>query len=105
MQDMEPRKSCHTRRRKTGDVIAYACLGRTNIDGPTKGKMWIQFILIDLYISKLHVNKNTIYTGRSSRTIVELVIPEFLTPNFVKAGLITLVWYDYAVMHNRIHID
>jgi hypothetical protein len=63
---MEPRKSCHTRRRKTGDGITYACLGRTNIDGPTIGKMWIQFILIVLYISKLHVNKNAIYTERSS---------------------------------------
>jgi hypothetical protein len=55
--------------------------------------MRIQCILIDLYISKLHVNKNAIYTGGSSGTIVELITPEFLTPNFVKAGLITLVWY------------
>jgi hypothetical protein len=94
MQAMESRKSCHTRTRKTGEGITYACLGRTHIDGPTIGKMWIQFILIDLYISKLHVNKNAIYTGRSSGTIVELVTPEFLTPNFVKAGLITLMWYN-----------
>jgi hypothetical protein len=94
MQVMEPRESCHTRRRKTGDGITYACLERTNIDGPTIGKMRIQFILINLYISKLHVNKNTIYTGRSSRTIVELVTPEFLTPTFMKAVLITLMWYN-----------
>ncbi len=52
----------------------------------------------------MNASTKNIGTGRS-RTIIEFVAPQFLTPNFMIAGLTNLImWHHQAVTHNRIHI-